>query len=97
MTPVLEHVVLQIDPVDAAAYEAAFAVARPLIEGQRGCGGARLIRIAETPGRYVLMVEWATIEDHMQGFRNSPEFPRWRELLHHFYVTPPDVEHGTNV
>jgi len=97
MTAVLEHVVLTIDAADAQAYEAAFAEARPLIERQPGCGGARLVRILETPGRYVLMVEWATIEDHMQGFRNSPEFLRWRELLHDFYVTPPEVEHGTNL
>jgi heme-degrading monooxygenase HmoA len=94
---VLEHVVLTIDPSNAEAYEAAFHEARPLIESQRGCGGARLVRVLETPGRYVLLVEWATLEDHMAGFRGSAEFPRWRELLHHFYVVTPEVEHGTNV
>lgn len=94
---VLEHVVLTIDPADAETYEAAFQEARPLIEGQRGCGGARMLRVMETPGRYVLLVEWATLEDHMTGFRSSPEYLRWRELLHHFYVIPPEVEHGTNV
>jgi len=94
---VLEHVVLTIDPAQAAAYEAAFHEARPLIEGQHGCGGARLVRVLETPGRYVLLVEWATLEDHMAGFRGSPEFPRWRELLHHFYLSTPVVEHGADV
>ena len=94
---VLEHVVLTIDPGQAEAYEAAFHEARPLIEAQPGCGGARLVRVQETPGRYVLLVEWASLEDHMTGFRGSPEFPRWRELLHHFYVITPEVEHGTDV
>ena len=46
---VLEHVVLTIDPAQAEAYEAAFHEARPLIEGQHGCGGARLVRVLETP------------------------------------------------
>ena len=94
---VLEHVVLTIDPAEADAYEAAFHEARPLIEGQHGCGGARLVRVLETPGRYVLLVEWATLEDHMEGFRSPPESLRWRELLHHFYVITPEVEHALDV
>jgi heme-degrading monooxygenase HmoA len=94
---VLEHVVLTIDPADAHDFAAAFIEARPLIEGQHGCGGARLLEVIETPGRYVLLVEWATLEDHMEGFRNSAEYPRWSDLLHHFYVTPVVVEHGTDV
>jgi heme-degrading monooxygenase HmoA len=94
---VLEHVVLTIDPARAGAYEAAFHEARPLIEAQPGCGGARLVRVLETPGRYVLLVEWASLEDHMVGFRSSAQFPRWRELLHHFYLDPPEVEHGSTV
>lgn len=95
--PVLEHVVLTIDPARADEYEAAFRQARPLIEKQAGCGGARLARIQETPGRYVLLVEWDSLEAHMDGFRGSPEFPQWRVLLHHFYVVPPEVEHGDDV
>jgi heme-degrading monooxygenase HmoA len=94
---VLEHVLLTIDPAQAPSYEAAFAEARPLIEGQPGCQGARLVRVLETPGRYVLLVEWATLEDHLEGFRSSPEFLRWRELLQHFYVTAAEVEHGVDV
>jgi heme-degrading monooxygenase HmoA len=94
---VLEHVVLTIDPAQSTAYEAAFAEARPLIERQPGCDGARLVRVLETPGRYVLLVEWTTLEHHMTGFRASPDFPRWRELLHHFYVGTPEVEHGVDV
>jgi heme-degrading monooxygenase HmoA len=94
---ILEHVVLTIDPEQAGPYETAFAQARPLIENQPGCGGARLLRVLETAGRYVLLVEWATLEDHLEGFRNSPEFASWRELLHHFYVIPPEVEHGADV
>jgi heme-degrading monooxygenase HmoA len=94
---VLEHVVLTIDPAQAASYETSFSLARPLIESQPGCRGARLVRIIETPGRYVLLVEWATLEDHLVGFRSSPEFPQWRELLHGFYTVTPEVEHGVNV
>ena len=93
---VLEHVVLTIDPAGAGAYEAAFHEARPLIESQPGCGGARLVRVIETPGRYVLLVEWATLEDHMVGFR-SLRSSLGGGAPHHFYLDPPEVEHGSTV
>ena len=41
--------------------------------------------------------EWQTLEDHTEGFRGSPEYQRWRELLHHFYDPFPVVEHYTPV
>lgn len=30
---------------------------------------------------------------HTTGFRDSPEYQRWRTLLHHFYDPFPVVEH----
>ena len=32
-------------------------------------------------------------EDHTIGFRQSPEYQRWRGMLHHFYDPFPTVEH----
>ena len=26
---------------------------------------------------------WETLEDHVEGFRKSPEYQYWKELLHH--------------
>ena len=31
------------------------------------------------------------------GFRGSPQYARWRELLHHFYDPLPTVEHHVTV
>jgi hypothetical protein len=31
---------------------------------------------------------WRAIEDHTEGFRKSPEYQRWKALLHHFYDSP---------
>ena len=47
----------------------------------------------QRPGRYLLLVEWDTLEDHTQGFRGSDDYDRWRRLLHHFYDPFPVVEH----
>ena len=49
--------------------------------------------ITERPGTYLLLVGWDTVEAHTEGFRGSPEYHRWRELLHPFYEPFPIVEH----
>jgi heme-degrading monooxygenase HmoA len=45
------------------------------------------------PGLYLLLVNWATLEDHTIGFRESAQYQEWRHLLHHFYDPFPDVAH----
>ncbi|MGN5238972.1 antibiotic biosynthesis monooxygenase family protein [Rhodococcus sp. SJ-3] len=39
------------------------------------------------------LVEWDTLEDHTQGFRESPEYQQRRSLLHDFYEPFPTLEH----
>lgn len=53
----------------------------------------QLQRCIENPGRYILLVNWDTLEDHIVGFRGSAEYQEWKTLLHHFYEPFPNVEH----
>jgi hypothetical protein len=47
----------------------------------------------ESPSRYLLLVEWETLEAHNEGFRTSAGYEEWKALLHHFYDPFPTVEH----
>lgn len=47
----------------------------------------------ETPERFVLMIEWDTLENHTVDFRGSPAFARWREIVGPYFAKPPQVEH----
>lgn len=94
---ILEHALLPVAPGGEADFERAFAIARPLIAQQPGCRSVALHRSIETPNEYVLLVEWDDVEAHTQGFRRSPEYERWRELLHRFYDPFPVVEHFVEV
>jgi len=47
----------------------------------------------ESPERYLLMIEWETLENHTVDFRGSPAFARWREIVGPFFAKPPQVEH----
>lgn len=94
---ILEHGVLSIRPGQEARFEAAFATARPLISCQPGFVDISLSRSVESPNLYLLLVEWESVEAHTQGFRTSPEFAQWRQLLHHFYDPAPVIEHFVDV
>lgn len=89
---VLEHALLSVRPGEEAAFEAAFDSAREIIAGMPGFGRLSLSRCLERPSTYLLLVEWRRLEDHTVGFRGSPEYQRWRSLLHSFYEPFPTVE-----
>jgi len=90
---ILEIAILNVRAGEEAAFEAAMRSARPLIEASPGFGKLELRRCVETPSRYLLLVDWRTVEDHTIGFRQSDRYQEWRKLLHHFYDPFPTVEH----
>jgi heme-degrading monooxygenase HmoA len=78
-------------------FESAFRIASPLIASIEGYISHDLQRSMETPGRYVLLVKWETLEAHTVGFRESAVYQEWKRLLHHFYEPPGRVEHFERV
>ena len=94
---ILEHASLDVIPGQESAFEAAFAQAKAIIAASPGFRSLRLARCVESPSRYLLLVEWDTLEDHTVGFRGSAAYQDWRRLLHHFYDPFPTVEHYQGV
>jgi heme-degrading monooxygenase HmoA len=90
---ILEVATLQIKPGQTAAFEAAFAQAQKIIASTSGYLGHELQHCLEDDHQYVLLVRWATLEDHTVGFRQSAQYQAWRTLLHHFYDPFPTVLH----
>jgi len=94
---VLEHAVLHVAPAQQDAFERAFDRAKAIIAASPGFRSLRLGRCVEHDDRYVLLVEWETLEDHTEGFRGSSRYEEWRALLHHFYDPFPEVTHFAEV
>lgn len=90
---VLEVAILEVRPGESEAFEEAFVEAQQIISAGRGYQRHELRRCLEAADRYLLLVWWDSLESHTEGFRQSPEYERWRELLHHFYEPFPTVEH----
>lgn len=88
---ILEHAILSVKPGRLSDFEQAMATANPLIACQPGFISLELRRSAEGLNQYLLLIHWASIEAHRDGFRNSPQYQKWRGLLHHFYDPMPSV------
>ena len=93
---ILESALLDVKPGEEDAFEAALRQARPLIAATPGFRSIAVRRCIETPNRYLLLVEWDSLEDHTIGFRQSARYAPWRDLLHRFYEPFPRVEHFGN-
>lgn len=90
---ILEHAVLDVASEDSEEYEAALRDALPLIAATGGFRKLEVRPCLEKAGRYLLLVEWDTLEDHTEGFRGSDRYQQWRQMLHRFYNPFPTVEH----
>ena len=90
---ILEHALLPVREGEEADFEAVFAEAQAIIRSMPGFMSLRLQRGIESPGTYLLLVEWESVEHHEVGFRQSPEYQQWKALLHRFYEPFPVVEH----
>jgi heme-degrading monooxygenase HmoA len=88
---------IEVKPGEEAAFEAAVTQAVPLFKNARGCRGMQLHRSVEQPGRYRLVVDWETVEDHTVHFRGSQDFQEWRRLVGGHFASPPAVEHTHRV
>jgi heme-degrading monooxygenase HmoA len=90
---ILEVAVLNVTPEKREEFEEAFETAREIISSAEGHIGHQLQRCLEIPNRYILLVNWQKLADHVVGFRESPAYQDWKKLLHHFYSPFPEVEH----
>lgn len=94
---ILEVATLDVKPGMEAEFERAFAQAQEIIKAMGGYISHELRHCIEQESRYLLLVNWETLEDHTEGFRGSKEYQQWRDLLHHFYDPFPTVEHFSPV
>ncbi|MGI8483816.1 MAG: antibiotic biosynthesis monooxygenase family protein [Thermomicrobiales bacterium] len=94
---VIEVAMLNVIPGEESDFEAAFSQASTIIASMPGYHSHQLQRCLEVQSKYLLLVEWESLEDHTIGFRGSSEYAEWKRLLHHFYDPFPTVEHFASV
>ena len=94
---ILEAAMLSVRNGMERDFEEAFKRASQIISSMSGYKSHQLHRCLESPGKYLLLVQWSDLESHTLGFRQSAQYQEWKRLLHHFYDPFPTVEHFEEV
>ena len=90
---VVESVYLDIKKNQVPDFLQAFHKAEPLIGNADGYISHSLMQCLDNNHRFLLTVQWKTLESHTVNFRQSAQYKKWKKLLHHFYDPFPTVSH----
>ncbi|GAA2149787.1 antibiotic biosynthesis monooxygenase family protein [Glycomyces algeriensis] len=94
---VLEVAEIKVTPGQEDAFKEAYRSARELVKASPGLRTMRMTQGVESPGRFVLLIEWDSVEAHEQGFRETDRYVKWREAIGPFFAQPPLVEHFNDI
>lgn len=94
---VLEVALIDVQVGREDEFAAAYAEGHRVLAATPGCRSVRMTRGIESPSRFVLLVEWDSVEAHDDNFRKTDKFTTWRSLIGPYLAGPPVVEHFTDV
>ncbi len=94
---VLEVAEIDVEPGSEQDFVAAFLGAREVLAATDGCRSVRMTRGLESPSRFVLLVEWDSVDAHEQNFRASERFHTWRAAIGPYFARAPRVEHFEDI
>jgi heme-degrading monooxygenase HmoA len=90
---VLEVALIDVVPGQEDGFVAAYRLGHPILATTPGCRSVRMTRGVESASRFVLLVEWDSVEAHLENFRGTERFAQWRALIGGYFAGPPLVEH----
>lgn len=94
---VLEVALIAITPGAEDDFETAFRSVRQVLAGTPGCRSVRMTRGIESPSQFTLLVEWDSVQAHVENFRDSERYTEWRAALGPHFASPPVVQHFHDV
>jgi len=94
---VLEVADIAVTPGSEEAFIAAYHSVKDVLTSTPGCHSVRMTRGIESPERFVLLVEWDSVEAHEVNFRGTDRFATWRGAIGPHFARPPLVEHVLDV
>ena len=94
---ILEIAILIVKDSETENFERDFKTASQYISKIKGYKAHTLRKCIEKNNKYMLLVDWETLESHEIGFRKSQLYKKWKALLHHYYEPFPEVEHYETV
>ena len=76
-----------------SSFEEGYAKAGAILQKSPYCLGYEIIHGVDEPEHYIVRIHWTSKQDHMNGFRNSPEFGTFFNLVKPFYNNIEEMKH----
>jgi heme-degrading monooxygenase HmoA len=90
---ILEIATIHIKDGTNTDFEKNLVKAQTILSQADGYLAHEFQKCMEIKNRYVLLIQWETLEAHTEGFRSSELFTQWRGLIGAFFEYPPEVVH----
>lgn len=81
---ILEVAILNVKAGLSADFEKAFSEAQKIISTREGYISHQLKKCIEEADKYILLVNWKTLEAHTEGFRGSAAYQDWKKVITSF-------------
>lgn len=94
---VLEVAIIDVLDGSDGDFVAAYRQARTILAETVGVRSVRMTHGVERPTRFVLLVEWDSIQAHNDNFRSTERWVKWRDIIGPYFASPPVVEHFADV
>jgi quinol monooxygenase YgiN len=90
---IVEYIRYKIPQEKQKQFETAYENAAVPLNASPHCLKYELSHCAEQPDLYILRIEWDSHDGHMKGFRSSPEFRKFFELIKPFFDNIEEMRH----
>ena len=74
-------------------FEQAYSNAAQYLKASKYCLGYQVIHGKEESNHYIVVIHWTSMEEHLNGFRKSPEFMPFFNLVKPFYNSIEEMKH----
>lgn len=74
-------------------FEVAYRTAASSLDASPHCLGYELSHCVEEAGRYILRIEWDSVDGHLQGFRRSPAFAPFLAAIKPYISQIEEMQH----
>ncbi|TVX78225.1 antibiotic biosynthesis monooxygenase [Peribacillus simplex] len=88
---VVEHAMLIIKEELVEEFIQTINEAFPILSNSEGYLSHKLLRNKENPTLFILVVNWNSLEDHIDGFVGSAKFKKWDSMLRYFFDSYPKI------
>lgn len=90
---IIEYIRYAIPTDRREAFEQAYATAQSALEQSPHCLAYEVAHCVEEPDRYVVRIEWDSLEGHTGGFRGSPVFQEFFAAVRPFFDDIEEMRH----